>query len=63
MKADLELNKNLLLAQAHVLAVEHRPEACLGCGFEHGCSLHGCAVMNRLIELVAENYTQTKTED
>lgn len=40
-----------LLKQAEVLAIERRPEACLGCGFEHSCSLHGCAVIKNLIEL------------
>lgn len=42
-----------LLAQARVLSVERRPEACLGCGFEHSCSTHGCAVINKLVELAA----------
>lgn len=46
--------KESLLAQAHVLAVERRPEACLGCGFEHNCSTHGCAVINRLIQLAED---------
>lgn len=40
-----------LLKQAEELAVERRPEACLGCGFEHSCSLHGCAVIKTLIEM------------
>ena len=31
--------------QLRALAIERRPEACLGCGFEHGCSVHGCAVI------------------
>lgn len=44
-----------LLAQAHILAVERRPEACLGCGFKHNCSLQGCAVVNRLIEMAVRD--------
>lgn len=43
-----------LLAQARILAIERRPEACFGCGFEHSCSIHGCAVINRLIQIAAE---------
>ena len=35
------------------LAVERRPEACLGCGYEHRCSVHGCAVIKRAAEMVA----------
>lgn len=50
MRCDAEL-----LKQAEVLAVERRPEACLGCGFEHSCSLHGCAVIRALVETVREN--------
>jgi len=46
---------DLLLRQAEVLAVERRPEACLGCGFEHSCSLHGCAVIKMLVETVRED--------
>lgn len=38
-----------LLRQLHRLAVERRPEACLGCGYEHGCSLHGCAAICRAL--------------
>ncbi len=33
------------LRQLHRLAIERRPEACLGCGLEHDCSVHGCAVI------------------
>lgn len=36
-----------MMRQLRRLEVEHRPEACLGCGFEHGCSVHGCAVIRQ----------------
>ena len=42
-----------LARQLQRLAVERRPEACLGCGFENGCSLHGCAVLRRVSRVVA----------
>lgn len=35
-----------MLRQLGVLAVERRPEACLGCGLENRCSISGCAVIN-----------------
>lgn len=41
-----------LLRQLRVLAVECRPTACLGCGYEQGCSLHGCAVIRKALELL-----------
>lgn len=39
--------------QLRTLAIERRPEACLGCGFEHGCSVHGCAVIHAAAERLA----------
>lgn len=45
------MNIETILTQAEVLAVERRPEACIGCGFEHSCSTHGCAVIKALVEL------------
>lgn len=40
------------LRQLHRLAIERRPEACLGCGMEHNCSVHGCAVIRKVLRLL-----------
>ena len=40
------------LRQLHRLAIERRPEACLGCGLEHNCSVHGCAVIRKALQLL-----------
>lgn len=40
------------LRKLHRLAIEHRPEACLGCGMEHDCSVHGCAVILKALRLL-----------
>lgn len=40
------------LRQLHRLAIERRPEACLGCGLEHDCSVHGCAVIRKTLRLL-----------
>lgn len=40
------------LRQLHRLAIERRPEACLGCGLEHNCSVHGCAVIRKALRLL-----------
>lgn len=40
------------LRQLHHLAIERRPEACLGCGLEHNCSVHGCAVIRKALRLL-----------
>ena len=38
------------MRQLRRLQTERRPEACLGCGLEHGCSLHGCAVLRKALK-------------
>lgn len=43
---------NDMLRQLKALAVEKCPEACLGCGYEHNCSVHGCAVINAALEML-----------
>ena len=40
------------LRQLHRLAIEHRHEACLGCGLEHDCFVHGCAVIRKALRLL-----------
>ena len=40
------------LRQLHRLAIERRPEACLGCGLEDDCSVHGCAVIRKALRLL-----------
>ena len=36
---------NQLIAAINGLAVETGSLACLGCGWEHRCSVHGCAIL------------------
>lgn len=38
--------------QLRRLAIEHRPEACFGCGLDHDCSVHGCAVIRKVLRLL-----------
>lgn len=40
------------LRQLHRLAIERRPEACFCCGLEHNCSVHGCAVIRKVLRLL-----------
>lgn len=40
------------LHQLRRLKSERRPKACFGCGLEHGCSLHGCAVLRKAVSLL-----------
>lgn len=41
-----------LLRQLRRVAVERRPECCLGCGFEQACSVHGCAAVRKAIDIL-----------
>lgn len=27
---------------------------CMGCGYEHNCSIHGCAILKRAVEVITE---------
>lgn len=36
------------------LMVETGSLACLGCGHEHSCGIHGCAVLRQAAERLAE---------
>lgn len=50
--------------QLRIVSIERRPEACLGCGFEHGCSVHGCAVIRAAYaKLAAYEATGLEQED
>ena len=50
----LERPSKELVRQLDILAVERRPEACLGCGLEHNCFVygHGCAVIRKALRLL-----------
>ena len=41
-------NKELIDAVRR-LSVETGSLACLGCGWEHNCSIHGCAILRAVI--------------
>ena len=42
------------MRQVRRLAIERRPEACLGCGLEHDCFVygHGCTVIRKALRLL-----------
>ena len=48
-----EEERQHLLHMLKILAVEDRPCACLGCGFEHGCSTQGCQAIKKAAAIVA----------
>lgn len=38
-----------LLAALRRLKVETGSLVCVGCGYEHNCSIHGCAILRKTI--------------
>ena len=42
------------------MAVTTGDLSCLGCGYERGCSIHGCAVLKRAADLLAPEVDITK---
>ena len=39
------MTRNELLAALRQLKVQTGSLACLGCGYEHNCGIHGCAIL------------------
>lgn len=44
------MSNDTMIRQLKRLSVEGLPFACMGCGQEESCSLHGCAVIKAAIE-------------
>ena len=49
-----------LAQQLRKMAVTTGDLSCLGCGYERGCSVHGCAVLRRAADLLAPKVDITK---
>lgn len=43
-----------LITALRRLKVETGSLPCLGCGYEHGCSLHGCVIINAAADRLEE---------
>lgn len=46
------MTPNNLVSALRRLCVETGSIACLGCGLEHGCSVHGCAIIREAADLI-----------
>lgn len=55
------MTKAELLKALKRLKVETGSLVCLGCGHEHNCSVHGCAIVRRAIEVI-EGATQNEKD-
>lgn len=54
------MERKKLLAALKQLKVETGYLACLGCGYEHDCGIHGCAIIR---EAVRQLEQQSREED
>lgn len=41
-----------LTAQLRRMSVEAGSLMCLGCGYEHNCGIHGCALLRQAVETI-----------
>ena len=44
------MTKPELIAALKRLKVETGSLACLGCGYEHNCGIHGCAILRTAVD-------------
>lgn len=51
---------NSLLADLKRLKVETGSLACMGCGREHNCGVHGCAVLREAADVLQEHVDRSK---
>lgn len=56
-----------LTAQLRRMSVETGSLMCLGCGYEHNCGIHGCALLRQAVETIekqaaADNFYEEETE-
>lgn len=58
------MKKSELIRALRRVKVETGSLACLGCGHEHSCSVHGCAIINEAIaQLKLSNDVSRGTDD
>lgn len=51
-----------LMAAVGRLKVETGSLACLGCGYEHSCAIHGCSIIREAVAYIADLEATHRTE-
>lgn len=49
-----------LIASLRRLKVQTGSLACLGCGYEHNCGIHGCAILRKTIAWLERKLAEDK---
>lgn len=55
------MSDNDLIAALRRLKVQTGSLVCLGCGREHNCGIHGCAILRETISLVEKKLWEDKS--
>lgn len=55
------MNDRELIALLRRLKVQTGSLACLGCGREHNCGIHGCAILREAIAFVEKKLAEDKS--
>ena len=50
-----------LLAALRRLKVQTGSLVCLGCGYEHNCGIHGCAILRKTIAWLERKLAEAKS--
>ena len=50
-----------LIAALRRLKVQTGSLACLGCGYEHNCGIHGCAILRKTIAWLEQKLAEDKS--
>lgn len=50
-----------LIAALRRLKVQTGSLACLGCGWEHNCGIHGCAILREAIAFVEKKLAEDRS--
>lgn len=50
-----------LIASLRRLKVQTGSLACLGCGYEHNCGIHGCAILRKTIAWLERKLAEDKS--
>lgn len=51
-RGELTMEHKELTAQLRRMSVETGSLVCLGCGYEHNCGIHGCALLRQAVETI-----------
>ena len=60
-KWGLSMRDEDLLAALRRLKVQTGSLVCLGCGYEHNCGIHGCAILRKTIAWLERKLAEDKS--